>query len=93
MITKFYDGNDALQRDEAMRSCGLVAQNLMLAATAMGYQSCPMDGFDFGEVAKLINLPDDHVISMFVAVGKGTQPARARGGDIPDQEVFIENHF
>lgn len=33
--------------DEVMRSCGLVAQTLMLAARAKGLDSVPMDGFDF----------------------------------------------
>src|SRR5210317_2031313 len=42
----FHDGREWLQRDEAQRSIGMAAQNLMLAATAMGYQSCPMIGFD-----------------------------------------------
>lgn len=29
-----------------------------------------MDGFDFDAVARLINLPDNHVIGLMVAVGK-----------------------
>jgi nitroreductase len=32
----------------------------MLGAKAMDYDSCPMDGFNFEAVAKLIKLPDDH---------------------------------
>jgi nitroreductase len=28
-------------------------KSLMLAAKAMGYDSCPMDGFDFEAVAKI----------------------------------------
>ena len=58
-----------------MRSCGIAAQTLMLVAKAMGYGSCPMDGFDFDTVAELINLPEDHVITMFVVIGKATQEA------------------
>ena len=46
MMAPFYDGKDQLQRDEAMRSVGIAAQTLMLAAKAMGYDSCPMIGFD-----------------------------------------------
>ncbi len=46
----------------------------------MGYDSCPMDGFDFDEVANLINLPNDHVITMFVAIGKVTKEAWERPG-------------
>jgi nitroreductase len=61
-IQQYYDGLDQVQRDEAMRSCGIAAQTLMLTAKSMGYDSCPMDGFDFEAVGELINLPDDHAI-------------------------------
>jgi len=74
-IDGYYRDKEQVQRDEAMRSCGIAAQTLMLSAKAMGYDSCPMDGFDFSAVAKLINLPDDHVISMFIAIGKATEVA------------------
>ena len=46
MIRKFYDGDDQLERDEAMRSCGIAGQTIMLAAKAMGYDTCPMIGFE-----------------------------------------------
>jgi nitroreductase len=59
-IGQYYSGNELVQRDEAMRSCGMAAMTLMLAAKEMGYDTCPMDGFDFDAVAKLLNLPDDH---------------------------------
>jgi nitroreductase len=92
-IDQYYRGRDQVARDEAMRSCGIAAQTLMLAAKAMGYESCPMDGFDFDAVGKLINLPEDHAVAMFVAVGKGLEPARPRGGQLPLDEVVIENRF
>lgn len=92
-IDAYYQGKDQVQRDEAMRSCGIIAQTLMLTAKDMGYDSCPMDGFDFDAVGKLINLPKDHVIAMFVAIGKGTQAAWERPGQLPLKEVFIKNKF
>ncbi len=92
-IDQYYRGREQVQRDETMRSCGIAAQTLMLTAKAMGYDSCPMDGFDFDAVGKLINLPEDHVIAMFVAVGKGTKEAWPRTGQLPMDEVVIENHF
>ena len=33
-IDQYYRGKDQVQRDEAMRSCGIAAQTLMLAAKA-----------------------------------------------------------
>jgi nitroreductase len=92
-ITNYYTGNEQVQRDEAMRSCGIAAQTLMLAAKAMGYDSCPMDGFDFDAVGKLINLPDDHLISMFVVVGKPVQEAWPRPGSIAVEEAVIRDRF
>jgi len=92
-IDKYYRGKEQVQRDEAMRSCGIAAQTLMLAAKAMGYDSCPMDGFDFDAVGKLIQLPKDHVIAMFVVVGKATQPAWPRPGQLPLPEVIRHDHF
>ncbi len=92
-IENYYAGKNHVQRDEAMRSCGMAAQTLMLTAKSMGYDSCPMDGFDFEVVAKLINLPEDHVISMFVSIGKALKPAWPRGGQLAMQDVVIENKF
>jgi nitroreductase len=92
-IDQYYRGKDQVQRDEAMRSCGIAAQTLMLAATSMGYDSCPMDGFDFERVAELIHLPADHVIAMFVAIGKGTKEAWPRPGQMDLSEVVVNNRF
>jgi nitroreductase len=92
-IDQYYRGRDQVQRDEAMRSCGIAAQTLMLTAKAMGYDSCPMDGFDYDTVGTLINLPADHVVSMFVAIGKATQDAWPRGGQIPMTEAVIHDRF
>jgi len=92
-IGEYYRGKDQVQRDEAMRSCGIAAQTLMLAARSMGYESCPMDGFDFGKVAQLIRLPDDHVIAMFVAIGKGTKDAWPRPGQLGLDDVVVKNTF
>ena len=88
-----YDGKSELQRDEAMRSCGMAAQTIMLAAKSMGYDTCPMEGFDYDKVSKLINLPDDHVISMMVVVGKAIKPASSRGGQLQLSEIMFENSF
>lgn len=92
-IGRYYEGRPEVQRDEAMRSCGMAGQTLMLAARALGYDSCPMDGFDFDAVAKLINLPDDHVISFMVAIGKQTKDAWPRQGQLAYDEVVIEDRF
>ena len=65
----------------------------MLAAKAMGYDSCPMIGFEPDKVAKLINLPDDHVIALMIAVGKAVKPAWAKPGQLPLDEVIVRDRF
>lgn len=92
-IRPYYDGKSQVQRDEVMRSCGMAAMNLMLNAKSMGYDSCPMDGFDFDKVTEILNLPKDHTPAMFVCIGKGIKEAWPRGGQLPLNEVVIENQF
>lgn len=92
-IKQYYTGKPEVERDECMRSCGIAGQTLMLAAKAMGLDSCPMDGFDFAAVAKLINLPEDHVIAFMVAIGKGTKPAWPKPGQLPFDEVVLTDRF
>ena len=93
MIGQYYQNNDQVQRDEAMRSCGMAATTLMLAAKEMGYDTCPMDGFDFAAVSKLLNLPADHIPTMFVVVGKALKAAAPRGGQLAMDEVVVYNQF
>lgn len=92
-IGEYYSGREQAQRDEAMRSCGIAAQTLMLAAKGAGYDSCPMDLADFDAAGRLIHLPPDHAIGLFVAVGKGRQEAWPRGGQLPFDEVILTDRF
>lgn len=92
-IHQYYVGKEQVQRDEAMRSCGLAGMALMLTAQEMGYDTCPMDGFDFDAVGKLIQLPDDHVISFMLAVGRGIRPPFPRGGQLAPDEVVVHDRF
>ena len=92
-IHQYYQGRESVQRDEAMRSCGLAGMTLMLAAKEMGYDTCAMDGFDYDAVGKLIQLPDDHVISFMLAVGLGVKEPWPRGGQLPLKDVVITDRF
>jgi nitroreductase len=92
-IDKFYTGNDQLQHDEALRSIGIAAQTLMLAAKSAGYDSCPMIGFDPQKVGELINLPEDHMIGMMLVIGKAKSPANPRGGQLNLEEVVFTDRF
>lgn len=93
LIDNYYRDKPRVMRDEVMRSAGIAAQTIMLAAQDMGYESCPMDGFDFDAVARLIGLPDDVTPAMFVAVGKKAKDPWPRGGQLPMEEVVFFDRY
>jgi len=90
---QFYLDREQLQRDEAIRSASFATQTLVLAATAKGYESGVMIGFDFDKVDELINLPKDYIISNLVVIGKGIKEAHPRGGQTSIEKVLIKNKF
>ena len=92
-LRKKYSDNLQNRRDEVMKSCGFAAQTIMLAAKQIGLDSCPMGGFEHDELAKIINLPKDHIIVMMVVVGKALEPSGPRGGQLKLEEVVFENRF
>ena len=89
----FHDGDEQLQRDEAMRSIGIAMQTMMLAAKSMGYDSCPMIGFDREAVGKLVGIPADHCVGPLVCVGRGIQDPWPKPGQLPLDEVVVHNRF
>lgn len=72
----------------AVKSVALVAENLMLAFRAYGFDSCPMEGVDQVRVGKLLKLPDDAEIVMVVGAGE-----RARDGVYFPKVKFDRKHF
>ncbi|MGF6191927.1 nitroreductase family protein [Serratia sp. 2723] len=92
-VDQYYRGKAQVQRDEVMRSSGLFAQTLMLAAKAQGYDSCPMDGFDFDAVGKIINKPEHYQIALMVAIGKGIGQPYPRIGKLPVDEIVQIDRF
>ncbi len=70
LLAAFYQGKPQLQEQDVIHSGALAAQNMMLAAHALGYSSCLMIGFNPEEIANIINLPCGHCIAMLLALGK-----------------------
>jgi nitroreductase len=93
MIRGAYGSSESLRRDENFRSGGLAGQTMMLAVREMGYDSCPMIGFDFEAVADIIKLPADHDIIMAVTIGKALESARERAGQLPLKDVVFRDSF
>ena len=60
----------------AVKNTMLAAQTLLLAATAAGLSSCPMEGFDGRRVRRALRIPRRYSIPLVVAVGHPTPLAR-----------------
>jgi nitroreductase len=55
----------------ATKSTSLACENLMIAAEALGFNTCPMEGFDGRRLSKYLGLSVRyHEIAMVIAIGK-----------------------
>lgn len=55
----------------AIKSTSLACENLMIAAEALGLNTCPMEGFDGRRLCKFLGLSARyHEIAMVIAIGK-----------------------
>ena len=55
----------------AMKSTSLACENLMIAAEALGLNTCPMEGFDGRRLSRFLGLSSRyHEIVMVIAIGK-----------------------
>lgn len=84
-----------MERLQALRLIGVLLglSGTVLAAQELGYQSCPLIGYDIDAVAKLVNLPDDHVMGPMIAIGKGIKDPWPKAEQLPLSEVVFENSF
>ena len=53
----------------AAKNAGFFAMSLMYAATSLGLETHPMDGFDHEAVKKAFNIPDQFWVPLLIAVG------------------------
>ncbi|HVZ49676.1 MAG TPA: nitroreductase family protein [Gemmatimonadaceae bacterium] len=58
------------------RSALFAAQTFLLAASAYGLDTCPMEGFNAARMARALRLPRDHTIPLVIAVGYAAPDAR-----------------
>lgn len=89
-INGAYIGNDAFQRDEAIRNASLSAMQFMLIAKDKGWDTCPMIGFNAEAISTSLKLPENMVPVMLITIGKDNQQkVRPRGYRKPVNE-FVE---
>lgn len=94
-VTRFYDERgDSFKRDEAIRNASLSAMLFMLIAKDKGWDTCPMIGFDPEQMRKELNIPDQYVPVMLIALGKeDLSGQRLRGYRKPVGEFVTYNGF
>lgn len=79
-------------RHWAARNAIFAAHTLMLGAAAKGIDSCPMEGFSASKVSKLLNLSNDAVIPLVIALGHRAANARIEEQwRRPLEQVVIEH--
>jgi nitroreductase len=67
--------NQQYARDAAFSNASLAAMQLMLAAKAKGWDTCPIGGFDVEQFVKQFNISDRYVPVMLITIGKAAAPA------------------
>ncbi|HZG72684.1 MAG TPA: nitroreductase family protein [Chondromyces sp.] len=63
-------------RDAAILNSSLAAMQLMLAAKAKGWDSCPIGGFNAPALMKEFNVSDRYLPTMLITIGKPLKEAR-----------------
>jgi nitroreductase len=82
--------DEAMARDEAIRSASLAAMTLMLAAEARGLAAGALTGFDPARVRREFGIGDRYVPVMLLAVGYplGSTPSRMPRLDLTEVLAF-----
>lgn len=94
-VQQFYEtrGQDFM-REEAIRNENLSAMLYMLAAKDKGWDTCPMIGFDPERVSEALQLPEQYVPALMIALGKeDVSSQRLRGYRKPLGEYVTYEQF
>ncbi len=92
-IAAFYGAAPSLQRDEAIRSGSLAAMAIMLRATELGLDTCPLIGFDDDAAREVLGVPVDHMIVLLICVGRALRPAHPRVGRLNLDELIVTERY
>tara|TARA_B100000780_G_C21075957_1_gene433122 strand:- start:692 stop:1411 length:720 start_codon:yes stop_codon:yes gene_type:complete len=81
--------SDADLRIVVHKTAGLAAQNFMISMSAIGYDTCPMEGSDTLMIKKILNIPRGAEINMVIGCGirkdKGVFGPRFR---VPFENIY-----
>lgn len=91
-IKNAYASFPTFGRDEAILNASLAAMQLMLAAKAKGYDTCPIGGFNKAQFVQEFNVPERYIPVMIITVGKAAKEAHA-SSRFPVSEVSVVDTF
>lgn len=91
-IKNAYASSPTIARDEAILNASLAAMQLMLAAKAKGYDTCPIGGFNKEQFVQQFNVPARYLPIMIITVGKAAKAAHA-SKRFPVAEVAVSDAF
>lgn len=94
-VEQFYEQRgEVFKREEAIRNASLSAMLFMLIAKDRGWDTCPMIGFDPEALRTALNIPDNYVPALLIALGKeDTASQRPRGYRKPTREYVSYHSF
>jgi nitroreductase len=91
-IERAYEKPSVKTREQAFLNASLFAMQLMLAAKAKGYDTCPMSGFDPDRLVEALHIPERYVPVMMITAGIAKEPAH-KTTRLPLEEVVIHESF
>ncbi len=62
----------------AQKQIYLAVENVLIGAKELGFDSCPMEGFNPEEFSKILNLPEDLIPTVIVPVGYTEEEPRTK---------------
>ena len=74
------------------KQASLAAQTFMLAASAHGLDTCPMEGLDERWVRKAVGLPGHFSVPLIIPVGRAPEPTKL-SPRFPPERVFHRDRF
>ncbi len=79
------------RREMALRNAMLASMTLIYAAEDLGYATCPMMGFSQWQLEEFLEVPEDRLVALMIAVGKAddSEPLKR----LPRKEVGEMIHW
>jgi len=95
IIILVYDPRLTIERQSAVTSLGMAAENILLTAIDLGLAACPMAGFDKDDQIKaILNIPKHLAVGLMITVGYEKDSGQFfRVPKLPLDKTFSYNQY